>query len=142
VTNIVKSTTTIRAPGDQGFTTTKVVPAGQAVPAATYTLSCATRTSYSDQTSFSVNFILQNDHTNVDLSWDQMQIDMRGHTINNIWNATIVSTDPSTGVVTIAPMAGTKTVLAQSRNSFGFYAIRTSNVSTAHYQVLIKLIKW
>lgn len=139
--NIVKTSTTAKAPGDQGKNFEKVVAAGQSVPAGTYTLKTAIRTSYSDQNSFSVNVFFQNDHTNVDFVWEELHLDLRGHTIESIWNATIAGTDEK-GFTIVKPTNETKIVYSQGKNSFGFYLKRATATEAKAYQVLAKTIKW
>jgi hypothetical protein len=138
--NIVKTTTTAKSPGDQGKNFTKTVGSGQAVPAGTYTLKTAIRTTFGDQTGFSVNIFLQNDHSNVDFVWEELHLDLRGHTLDSVWNATAEGTD-SNGFTIFKPTNDTKTVRALNRNSFGFYLKRATN-EARDYQVLAKTIKW
>jgi len=143
VPNIVLTKTTAKAPADQSTSTKKVVPTGMNVPAGTYTLTVQTRTMYSDQTSFTASISLSNAHTNVDLSWQEMVIDLRGHTISSIWGAEVLSADPATGFVTVRPVGGIPmTVLSQGRNGFGFFLTRTTTAAALNNQVLVKSIKW
>lgn len=139
IVNMKPTTTTIKSPGDQGFTSSKVVGDGYTLPAGTYLLKAATRTTYGDNTSVVVDIIMSNDQTNCDIDWESMTIDMRGHTIQNFWNCTITGT---TGIVNVKPLTATKTVRAMNKNSFGFSFARNPDKNKAHYQVLIKGIKW
>lgn len=143
VPNIVLTHTTAKAPGDQGLSVKKIVPVGMDVPAGTYTMSIQTRTTFSDQGSFVASVILTNAHTNVDLSWQEMVVDLRGHVISNIWGAEVLSTNPATGFVTIRPVGGIPMmVLSQGKNGFGFYLTRSTTTAALNYQVLVKSVKW
>jgi endoglucanase len=133
---------TVRAPSDSTYTATKTVDAGDyaGVPAGTYSLKVATRTTYSDDDMFCVNVILENPSDKVDVDWQHMTIDLRGHTLQSSWSSAIVG---STGIVTVTPTADTKTVRARSKTSFGFCLLRdTVAQSKAHYQVLIRTLQW
>ena len=76
----------------------------------------------------------------MDIDWEQMTIDLRGHTLQNFWNSTIAG---STGIVTVTPTADITTVRALSKTSFGFCVLRnTVSKSKANYQVLVKTLLW
>ena len=139
--NIVPTSTTVPCPGDQGKNFSKIVGTGQAVPSGTYYLKTTTRATYSDQNSFSVQITLINSHTNVDITWENMVVDTRGHKIQSTWGATVSAPDAN-GLVTVTPSADAKTVLAGNRTGFGFYAVRNSDPTKANYQVLVKSVKW
>lgn len=140
VPNIKLTSTKVKTPGDQGYNTLRTVGAGKDIPAGDYVLKTATRTTYSDANIACVNIILSNDHADVDLSWDSITLDMRGHTLQDVWNATVSSSNGT--LITITPTADTKNVLAQNKTSFGFCFKRSSDPNTAYYQVLIKGVKW
>jgi hypothetical protein len=127
------------APGDQGFTSTKVVPDGYTVAKGTYNLNAATRTTYGDDSSVSVDIILSNPNAGYDITWSSMTVDLRGATIGGYWNCTITGTS---GVVTITPTADTKLVRAKNTNAIGFNFNRSSNTAQKNYQVLVKSIAW
>jgi hypothetical protein len=83
---------------------------------------------------------LENPSDKVDVDWQHMTIDLRGHTLQSSWSSAIVG---STGIVTVTPTADTKTVRARSKTSFGFCLLRdTVAQSKAHYQVLIRTLQW
>lgn len=126
--NITPTTTTVKAPGDQSYNSAK-----------TYTIKTSTRTTYSDNSYVSIDVVLSNDHIDVDLAWDEMKIDLRGHKLNAFWNCTIEGTE---GIVTVKPTAATKLVRAQNKTSIGFSFQRMADPTKAHYQVLIKSVKW
>jgi endoglucanase len=132
----------VQAPSESTYTSKKQVAAGDYadVPAGSYSLKVATRTTYSDEARFCVNVILENPSDMVDVDWEQMTIDLRGHTLQSSWNSTIVG---STGVVTVTPMAETRTVRARNKTSFGLCVLRNSGVSSkANYQVKVKALLW
>jgi len=56
------------------------------------------------------------------VDWQQMTIDLRGHTLRSSWNCTVAG---AAGIVTVTPTADTKTVRARSKTSFGFCVSRT-----------------
>ena len=116
---------TVKAPGDSTYTSKKTVADGDfpGVPAGTYSLKVAARTTYSDEGMFCVNVILENPSDKVDIDWEQMTIDLRGHTLQNSWNGTIAGT---TGIVTVTPTADTTTVRARNKTSFGFCVLRNT----------------
>ena len=133
---------TVRAPSDSTYTFKKTVGASDAagVAAGTYSLKVATRTTYSDEDTFCINVILENPSATVDVDWAQMTIDLRGHTLQNSWNSTIVGT---TGIVTVSPSADSRTVRARNKTSFGFCVLRnTMGGSKANYQVMVKALLW
>lgn len=137
--NIKATTAKYKAPGDQGFTSTKTIGDGCSVPKGTYSLTAATRTTYSDDESVSVDIILSSNQTAYDITYEEIIIDLRGHTINSFWNCTIEGTS---GIVTVKPTADTKLVRALNRNAIGFNFKRMADVDKKHYQVLVKSIKW
>ncbi len=142
VPNIVPTHTTAKAPGDQGISVKKVVATGMDVPAGTYAMTVQTRTTFSNQTSFVASVILTNAHANVDLSWQEMVIDLRGHVISSMWGVEVLNTNATTGFVTIRPTGGVPmSVLSQGKNGFGFYLTRSAG-ATLNYQVLVKSVKW
>ena len=59
------------------------------MPAGTYSLKVATRTTYSDNGTFCVDVTLENPSDKVDVDWEQMTIDLRGHALRNSWNSAI-----------------------------------------------------
>lgn len=139
VTNVRPTLAFVESPGDQGFTSTKTILAGQGAPAGTYTLKAETRTTYGDNNTFCVNIAVYNTNTTVDIDWKEMTVDLRGHTLSSAWNSTVVGT---TGVITIRPVDSTKTVLAGNKNSVGFCVARTTDKDKDHYQVLVKSLVW
>lgn len=95
---------------------------------------------YSDEDTFCVNVTLENPSDTADVDWEQMAIDLRGHTLQRSWNSAIVG---STGIVTVTPAADSRTVRARSKTSFGFCMQRDTKTRTkAQYQVLVKSLKW
>ena len=133
---------TVKAPGDSTYTSKKTVADGDfpGVPAGTYSLKVAARTTYSDEGMFCVNVILENPSDKVDIDWEQMTIDLRGHTLQSSWNGTIAGT---TGIVTVTPTAETTMVRARNKTSFGFCVLRnTVSRSKVNYQVLVKTLLW
>lgn len=136
---IEKTTTSSKSPGDQGKNFTKIDDTIS--PGTVYTLKTAVRSTFGDQTSFKSEFILMNDHIDVDFNWKEMVVDTRGHTIQSVWGATVSSPDAA-GLVIIIPNEGTAKVRSQNRNSFGMYVKRSSDESKSYYQLLIKSIKW
>lgn len=140
VINIKLTNTNVKFPGDQGFNSSKMVLANQNVPAGTYTIKTATRTTYSDTNTVCVNLFFTNEHTNVDLSWDSITIDLRGHTLQDYWNCTLLSASGTT--ITLVPTTDTKTILAQNKVSIGFCFKRMTDPTKSYYQVLVKSIKW
>jgi hypothetical protein len=132
---------TVRAPSDSTYTSKKTVGAGDnvGVPGGTYSLEVATRTTYSDEDTFCVNVILENPSDTVDVDWEQMTIDLHGHTLQSSWSSAIVG---STGIVTVTPTAETRTVRARNKTSFGFCVLRNPVRSKANDQVLVKALHW
>lgn len=139
--NISPTTTTSKVPGDQSKNFTKVVETGQAVPAGTYTFKTMVRASFSDQTSFSAQVTILNDHTDVDFTWQSMTVDTRGHTIESAWGATVSAPDAN-GIVTVTADPANNKIQAQNRNGFGMYVKRGPDPEKAHYQLLVKTLKW
>lgn len=137
--NIVATTATDKAPGDQGFTSTKKIPDGYNVPAGDYSLTVATRTTYSDNSTVVVDLIMYSNQSKYDLSWDSMTIDLRGAMLGSFWDCSIVGT---TGIITITPTSNTKKILANNKNGFGFTFTRSSDKSISYYQPLVKKINW
>lgn len=138
VTNISKTSTTNKAPGGQSFTASKVVTTGYAVPAGTYNLTFSTIVTSSSQDSFYIDIIVTNNNTDYDISWDSLQLDLRGHTLASFGNCTVNGT---TGIVTVKPTAATIKVL--SKNKVGFYmAINRAADATSYYQALVKSVKF
>jgi len=136
------TSTVFHAPGNSTYASKKTVEAGdfEGVPAGTYSLKVATQTTYSDNDTFCVNLILENPSDKVDIDWEQMAVDLRGHTLENSWNCAI---DGTKGVVTVTPTAASKTVRALNKTSFGFCLRRnTASMAKAHYQVRVKSLKW
>jgi hypothetical protein len=132
----------VRAPSDSTFTSNKAVADGDfpGVPAGTYTLKAAVRTTYGDQDTLCVVVILENPSDKVDIDWQEMTIDLRGHTLQNSWSSTIAGT---TGIVTVTPTADAKTIRARNKTSFGFCVLRnTTSKTKANYQVVIKTLVW
>ena len=132
---------TRRAPTDSTYASTKAVVDGDyaGVAAGTYSLKVAARTTYSDQDTFCVTIILENPSTAVDVDWQQMTIDLRGHTLQSAWNCTIAGVE---GIVAVTPTADTTTVRARNKTSFGFCVSRSATESKASYQVMVKTVKW
>src|SRR6185295_20087092 len=99
------------------YTSKKTVADGDFpdVPAGTYSLKVATRTTYSDQDTFCVNVIVENPSDNVDIDWEQMTIDLRGHTLQSSWSSTIAG---DTEIVTVTPTKEVATVRARNKTSF------------------------
>jgi endoglucanase len=142
VPTIRPTSVTVRAPTDSTFTSKKTIADGDFpdVPAGTYSLKVAARTTYSDNQMFCVNVILENPSDTLDVDWTQMTIDLRGHTLQNSWSSAIAGT---TGNVTVTPTADTRTVRALSKTSFGFCLLRNTVArSKAHYQVVVKTLQW
>jgi len=130
---------TLPAPADASYSSKKTIAAGAGVPAGTYTLKTATRTTYSDQAGFCVEVILENPSDQADIDWTRMTIDLRGHALGDAWNCTITGTS---GIVAVEPMADTKTVRARSKTAFGFCVQRSALRSKAAAQVRIKSVSW
>ena len=136
------TTATVRAPGDSTYTSTKTVADGDFpdVPAGTYSLKVATRTTYSDDEIFCVDVILENPSDTVDINWEQMTLDLRGHTLEGSWSSIIAGT---TGIVTVTPTADTTTVPARNKVSFGLCVVRNTEFkSKVNSQVLVKTLLW
>ena len=110
---------TVRAPGDSTYTSNKTVADGDFpdVPAGTYSLKAATRTTYSDEDMFCVDVILENPSDKVDIDWAQMTIDLRGHTLQSFLEQH--HRRSTTAIVTVTPTADTATVRARNKTSFG-----------------------
>lgn len=139
VATIRVGTSTAAMPGDQGFSSVRTIAAGGSVPAGTYTMKVETRTTYSDNSTFCVNLAVYNTSTKIDVDWSEMTVDLRGHTLSSSWNSTVTGTS---GVIKIAPVASTKTVVAGQKNSVGFCVKRNSDASKNYYQVLVKSLTW
>jgi hypothetical protein len=131
----------MRAPTDSTYTSQKTIADGDypGVAAGTYSLKAAARTTYSDENTFCVDLIVENPGATVDVDWEQMTIDLRGHTLQSSWNCAV---DGSSGIVTVTPAADIVTVPARNKRSFGFCVSRSAVPSKANYQVLIKTLKW
>ena len=135
VSNIVKTSTTVKYPGGQSFTAKKVVATGDSVPAGTYSLLFSTIVTYSGNTNFCVDIVVTNDNQDYDISWDSLQLDLRGHTIASSGGCTITGT---TGVVTVVPT--NRTVLSKNKAAFNLCLTRATD-ATSYYQVLVKSVK-
>lgn len=136
--NFAKSSLSVKAPGDQGFTSTKVVKDGyDNVNAGVYGLRVYTRTSWSGANGFCINMTFENVHE-YDLTWEELSLDLRNHTISNFGNCTVIGTS---GTVIVKPTDGTKTIPANNRVSINMCFNRAKD-ATNYYQVLVKSIKW
>ena len=130
------------APADRAFAATKTVAAGDlpGVPAGTYALKVATRTSYGDADTFCVVLVLENPSAAVDVDWQRMTIDLRGHTLASAWN---VAVEGSTGVVAVTPTDDSRTVRARGKTSFGLCLRRDARSrSKAVAQVVVGSLQW
>lgn len=139
VSNISKTSTTNKAPGAQGLTVKKVVGDGYSnAVKGTYSLQFNTVTTSSSQSTFYIDVIITNDNPDYDVSWESLQLDLRGHTVASFGNCTVSG---NTGVVTVTPTTGTAKVL--SKNKVAFYmAITRATDATSYYQVLVKSVKF
>jgi hypothetical protein len=131
----------MRAPADSTFTSKKTIADGDyaGVLEGSYSLKVAARTTYSDEGTLCVELILENPNTAIDVDWEQMTIDLRGHTLQSSWNCAVAG---ATGIVTVTPAADTVTVRARNKTAFGLCVSRSAVPSKANYQVLIKTLTW
>lgn len=137
VANITKTSTTVKYPGGQGISVTKVVGDGYAnAPAGTYKLTFQTVVTYSGASNFCVDVIVTNDNPDYDLSWDSLQLDLRNHTLQSFGGCSVTGTS---GIVTVVP--SNKTVLSKNKTAFNLCLTRATD-ATSYYQVLIKSVKW
>ena len=130
------------APPDRSFAATKAVAAGDqpGVPAGSYALKVATRTTSSDADAFCVVLVLENPSAAIDIDWQRMTIDLRGHTLVNAWNASVAG---SAGVVTVTPTADSRTVHARGKAAFGLCLRRdAASLVRAASQVVVKTLLW
>jgi hypothetical protein len=89
---------------------------------------------------FCVDVIVENPNNQIDVDWQQMTIDLRGHTLQDSWSSAV---DGTTGIVTVTPTAETTTIRARNKTSFGLCLRRnTVSPSKANYQVLVKTLLW
>ena len=83
---------------------------------------------------------LENASDSIDVDWNEMTVDLRGHTLESCWNSANAGT---TGIVTITPTADAATVRALSRSSIGLCLRRNTQSKTKSYaQVTIKSLTW
>ncbi len=135
------TSTTLRSPGATSYSSKKTVSAGEysGVPAGIYALAVAVRTSDGDDDQFCVQITIENTSLTVDVDWQRMAIDLRGHQLLKAWNCQVAGT---AGLVTVTPTEQAKTVLAGNKTSFGLCVRRNRVKSKAHYQVSVKALAW
>jgi len=85
------------------------------VPAGSYALKVAVRTTASAADTFEVVVVVENPNAAVDVDWRQMTLDLHGHTLDGAWNADVAG---STGRVTVTPAAAAATLPARGKASF------------------------
>lgn len=136
------TTSTLPSPRDGSYISKKTVSAGEhaGVPVGPYVLKVALRSIDGDDDRFCVQIIVENPSAILDVDWQQMSIDLRGHALLEAWNCQVAGT---AGLVTVTPIEQTRTVRARNKTSFGF-CVRRDRVSQsrASYQVRVKALNW
>ena len=87
-----------------------------------------------------MTLVLENPSATVDVDWQRMTIDLRGHTLASAWNAGVAG---SAGVVAVTPTADSRTVHARGKAAIGLCLRRdAASRARAAAQVVVKTLLW
>ena len=99
-----------------------------------------TSATYSDADSFCVAVIVENPNDEVEIDWQEMTIDVLGHTLVDWWDADLAGT---TGWVTAKPSDATRTIGAHNKTSFGLCLKRDATTTVlGNEQIRIRDLRW
>lgn len=124
----------LACPSDQGMTGWLVQGSGGSVPVGSYPLGIRTVVSFSSGELFVNHFHLSNPSGKYDLTWKEIWLDLRGHSVGSFWDCVVEGTS---GIVKITPTAASGIVMANGRNAFGVVVKRQSDPSRASWQCLV-----